>query len=243
MKPTVYDFKEFYGTDAGGVVRAAVFSAIQKLWPDMTGRHVMVFGYGAPYHDLFAPAERLLYLMPPDQGAYPWPEAEKNSVAVAARTALPIQSNTLDGVVLIHSLEYTNATDLHLDEIWRVLKSQGRLMIIVPSRTGFWARAEWSPFGQGTPFTLSQVHRYLRDALFIPERHVPILYTPPLRLRILMRCARFFETYCPFFLSPIAGLHVVEASKQVYAGLALPATKNVRVRGEILVPAGQNTRV
>jgi SAM-dependent methyltransferase len=219
----------------GGVVARAVTYAIQKLWPDMKDRRVLVYGFGYPYIDLFQKTDRIVYLMPPDQGGFPWPEGEKNLLAISARTELPIESNSLDGVILVHSLEFTNAIEPHFEEIWRVLKSNGRVMVIVPNRMGFWARADHTPFGQGSPFSLYQVHRYLRAALFIPERHLPILYTLPIRWSLLLRLSPFLEKYGRFIYPSFAGLHVVEAAKQVYAGLAMPVKERARVRGEVLV--------
>jgi SAM-dependent methyltransferase len=242
MKPIAYDFKEFYATPLGQVVARAVHQTIKALWPDMTGRRVMVFGFAEPYADLFTATERHIFLMPPEQGAYPWPEGAPNRVVVSARTALPLETNSLDGVILIHALEFTNAIEPHLDEIWRVLKGQGRLIVIVPNRLGFWSRVDWAPFGHGTPFSLSQMHRYLRDAKFIPERHVPMLFTPPLRWRFVARLAPYFEKYLAYVFPTLAGLHGLEASKQVYAGLALPVKPARRVTPTVLAGAGDSSR-
>ena len=236
MKPTAYDFKEFYNTPAGGVVHTTVASAIQKFWPDRAGKRIVVYGYAAPYADLLSSSERTIYFMPPDQGAYPWPEGDKNAVAISARTALPLETDSIDGVIVVHGLEFTNAIDAHLAEIWRVLKSQGRVLMIVPNRLGFWTRVDWSPFGQGSSFTLGQVHRYLREALFIPERSAPLLFAWPWRARLALRLAPFLEKYMPFLVPSFAGLHMVEASKQVYAGLALPVKSGQRVPTTNLAP-------
>lgn len=243
MKPTAYDFKEFYAGPVGHVVADAVSSVIAKWWPDMAGRRVLVYGYGMPYGALFHGAERAVYLMPPDQGAFPWPEDGKNLVALSARTALPIETSSLDGVLLIHSLEFTNAVETHLNEVWRILKSNGRLIVVVPNRVGFWARVDWAPFGQGTPFSLGQLNRYLRDALFTPERKTTALYALPMRWQIFLRLSRVLEKYARYVYPGLAGLHIVEASKQVYAGLAIPV-RAARVKGtRVLVPtAGTQAR-
>lgn len=241
MKPTAYDFKEFYGTPTGAVVQSAITSAIQKLWPDTNNRRVAVFGYADCYAPLFTTCERTVFFMPPDQGAYPWPAGDKNRVVISARTALPLETNSLDGVILVHSLEFTNAIEPHLNEIWRVLKSQGRLMIIVPNRLGFWARVDWAPFGEGSPYSLSQLQRYLRAALFIPERHMPILFALPLRWRIAQKIAPYLERFMPYIAPALGGLQVVEASKQVYAGLALPVKPIQRVPAGVLVGEPKGT--
>lgn len=236
MKPNAYDFKEFYATDTGHVVERVIAGAITRLWPDMTGRRVMIYGFGMPYLSLFKGCERITLLMPPDQGGFAWPEDGKNLVALSARTELPIETNSLDGVILVHSLEFTNATQPHLAEVWRTLKSNGRLIVIVPNRIGFWSRVDWAPFGQGTPFSLSQVHRYLRETLFIPERHLPVLYAIPVRWSIFRRLAGVLERYMGYIAPALAGLHVVEASKQVYAGLAIPVRAAQRVPATVMVP-------
>ncbi len=239
MKPTAYDFKEFYSAPIGGVVQRAITAALTRFWPDPTNRRIMVYGYSEPYTNLFSRADRTLYFMPPDQGAYPWPTGAKNAVAITARTALPLETDSLDGVILIHSLEFTNAIDPHLTEIWRVLKSQGRLIVIVPNRLGFWTRVDWSPFGQGSSFTLGQVQRYLRESLFIPDRSTPLLFAWPLRTRLAIKMAPFLEKYMPFLVPSFAGLHMIEASKQVYAGLALPVKSAQRTKATTLAPASR----
>jgi SAM-dependent methyltransferase len=237
MKPTAYDFKEFYASPIGAHTADAVAGVIAKWWPDMKDRRVMVYGYGMPYGTLFSGTDRIVYLMPPDQGAFPWPDDKKNLVALSARTSLPLETSSLDGVVLIHSLEFTNAVEPHLNEIWRVLKSNGRLIVVVPNRVGFWSRVDWAPFGQGTPFSLSQLNRYLRDALFTPEKKTTALYAVPIRWAIFLRLSRLLEKYGRYIYPGLAGLHIVEASKQVYAGLAIPVRATAKVKGNrVLVP-------
>lgn len=236
MKPTAYDFKEFYATPMGQAVADVLRGHVRRLWPDLRDRRVLVYGYGLMLHDLFGGAERIAYLMPPEQGAYPWPESGKNLVALSARTALPIETSSIDGVILIHSLEFTNAIEPHLQEIWRVLKSNGRLLAIVPNRIGFWSRVDWAPFGQGTPFSRGQLTRYLRDALFVPERATSALYALPLRWPPILRCAAFLEKYGAYLYPALAGVHVVEASKQVYAGLALPVRARAKIKAGELAP-------
>ena len=42
-------------------------------------------------------------------------------------------------------------------EASRVLRSAGKLILIVPHRGGLWSRAETTPFGHGTPFSKRQI--------------------------------------------------------------------------------------
>jgi hypothetical protein len=104
-------------------------------------------------------------------------------------------------------------------EIWRVLKANGRLLVIVPSRTGFWARADWSPFGHGSPFTMTQLCFYLRDNMFVQEKTMGGLYVPPIKSNSILRSAGVFEHIGKNVLPIGAGVLIVEASKQLYAGV------------------------
>jgi SAM-dependent methyltransferase len=122
----------------------------------------------------------------------------------------------VDRILLVHDVEFCEFLQPSLQEIWRVLKSTGRLLVVVPNRNGLWSRAEWSPFGQGTPYSASQIEYYLRDNLFVHERTEGALYLPPIRHSAIQKSAGFFEKFgrtCPV----MPGVIIVEATKQIYA--------------------------
>ena len=106
-----------------------------------------------------------------------------------------------------------------LAEAWRVLKSNGRLLLVVPNRIGLWARAEWTPFGHGRPYTSRQIGQYLRDAAFVHERTQQALFMPPFKSFLVLRGAYAFEAFGRALSPALAGVYMVEASKQVYAGV------------------------
>jgi len=105
------------------------------------------------------------------------------------------------------------------------------LIVIAPNRRGLWSRADWSPFGQGTPYSRDQLRFFLRDNLFVYERSTTALYTPPIRWNIVRKSFESLEKYLPWFLPGIGGVHVVEASKQIYSGITQTAESKVIVRG------------
>lgn len=220
MYRSVYDLKTFYAAPMGATVRRVLQKRIRAFWPDLHGMRVMGGGYAAPYLGMFQEeADGVIAMMPAGQGAHQWPEGMKNLVFLSEGSLLPLENCSVDRIILIHNLECSEHLQSNLSEVWRVLKADGRLLVIVPSRTGFWARADWSPFGQGSPFSLSQLCFYLRDNLFVQERTESALFFPPLRLSLMMRSAHVLEhmgrRVWPFF----AGVHIVEASKQIYAGV------------------------
>jgi len=220
MYRSVYDLKAFYHTFAGIEVQRVLNARIRDLWPDLHGMQVLGCGYAVPYLDSFlAEAERVVAMMPATQGADFWPRDQKNLVFLSDEGLIPLASSSMDRILLIHHLEVCEDLQASLREAWRVLKPNGRLMVIVPNRTGFWARADWSPFGHGSPFTMSQICYYLRDNLFVQEKTQGGLYVFPLRNQSIMRSAGVFEHIGRKLISLGAGVLIVEASKQLYAGV------------------------
>lgn len=214
-----YDLKSFYNGLKGRIVRNLIRQKILSLWPDIKNQSVMGYGYALPYlRPYLENSDRVFNMMPSQLGMHDWPPEDKNLVCATAEHTLPLATNSVDFVVMIHALEFLDAPEETFEEIWRVLKSTGRLLVIVPNRVGLWASADWSPFGQGRPYSARQVEHFLSDNLFVHERTDRALFSPPFQNTFLLRGANFFETIGPYLYPAFGGVHVIEASKQLYAG-------------------------
>jgi SAM-dependent methyltransferase len=221
MYPSAYDLKNFYNTLGGRIVRKVLRERILEFWPDQQVKDLRVLGLGytTPYLRPYMPyAERIVGVMPPGQGAHHWPPDGKNLVCLGSEVDLPLETNSVDRILMVHALEFSGFYQPLFEELWRVLKSNGRLLMIVPNRMGLWARADWSPFGQGTPFSARQVEDFLRDNLFTHERTEKALFVPPFRRDLFLRSASYLEKTGRLLLPALGGVHIVEASKQLYAG-------------------------
>ena len=108
-----------------------------------------------------------------------------------------------------------------LAEVWRVLTPGGRMIAVACNRRGWWARTDTTPFGVGQPFSRRQLGGLLRETLFSPERFAEVLYVPPFERRILLRLAPVFESCGARLGLPGAGIHLVEATKQLYRPILL----------------------
>lgn len=245
MFESVYDFKAFYNGKTGRVVRRVLQDRIRELWPDVNGLSVMGTGYATPYLRVYKDeAEHVFAMMPAGQGAHDWPHEGPNCVALSERAELPVETNSVDRILMVHDLEFSEFPKAALQEIWRVLKSNGRVIIVVPNRRGFWSRADWSPFGQGTPYSVTQLTYFLRDALFVHERTEEALFMPPVRRTSFLKLAGFFERVGRNAFPIGAGIHIVEASKQVYATADRGSGSKVRVRGRgVFVPKPITNRI
>lgn len=232
MSIDVVDLRDFYGQRLGTVARHFVGRSIRKRWTDLRGQRVLGVGYATPYLGLFREeAERCLAFMPAAQGVVKWPTARPALAALVDEFELPLPDGAVDRVLLVHSLEMSHDPVALLREVWRVLASGGQLLAVVPNRRGIWARVDTTPFGHGRPYSRSQITALLRDAWFTPIAWDEALYVPPIPRGWFLRSARAWERTGATLSAPFAGVHIVEATKQIYR--ALPARREKRV----LVPS------
>src|SRR5579883_246914 len=146
---------------------------------------------------------------------------------VAEEHALPFPDLSFDRVLLVHGLEAAENRRVLLREVWRVLKDDGRLLVLVPNRTGLWAYAESTPFGHGQPFSVGQIGRLLADSLFRAERSDAALYMPP--TGFMLRSAVYAERIGPRIAPGFGGVILVEALKDAYAALPLAGAPRRRL--------------
>ena len=234
MWTDVIDLNAFYRSRQGATARRLIQQRIRTLWPDLHGLSVAGIGYATPYLKVFRDeAERVLAVMPAYQGVTPWPRQEKSLVCLSEETQLPFGDLSVDRVLVVHMLENTERLRDTLQEAWRVLNGVGKLIVVVPARRGFWARNERTPFGHGKPFSHGQLARLLRDTSFEPGDATRALYMPPVRRQTWLHFADPVERFGTRMFSRFGGVHIVEATKQVYG--ASPA-KPVRRRVLISLP-------
>ena len=228
----VVDLRNFYAQYLGVVARRLIGRGIRDRWSDTSGLRVVGIGYATPYLGLFREeAERCLALMPAAQGVVRWPSARAGLTALVEEDELPLTDSAVDRVLLVHALEMSPDPAELLREAWRVLAAGGRLLAVVPNRRGVWARMDTTPFGHGRPYSRSQITQLLRDTWFTPTGWGEALYVPPISRTLFLRSAIAWERTGATLSAPFAGVHIVEATKQVYR--ALPAKRERRR----LVPA------
>ena len=132
------------------------------MWPDLHGQSVLGIGFAAPYLRLWRDqATRCIALTPAQMGATRWPAGAPSLSCTAEEDALPFPDLTFDRVLLVHGLEAAESARRLLRETWRVLKDDGRLLVVAPNRSGMWAYWESTPFGHGQPYSFGQIGRLL----------------------------------------------------------------------------------
>ncbi|MBI4275982.1 MAG: methyltransferase domain-containing protein [Rhizobiales bacterium] len=227
MSMDVVDLRDFYAHRLGVVARRFIGRGIRSRWSDTAGLRLLGIGYATPYLGLFREeAERCLAMMPAAQGVVRWPSTRPALAALVEETELPLSDAAVDRVLLVHSLEMSDDPAALLREVWRVLTGGGRLLAVVPNRRGLWARMDTTPFGHGRPYSRAQITQLLRETWFTPNGWGEALYVPPAARGWFLRSAVAWERAGATISAPFAGVHIVEATKQVYR--ALPERREKR---------------
>lgn len=219
MWTDVVDLRDFYADDLGRVACRMVRRKIRSVWPNVKGQSVLGLGYASPYLASFqGEAERVISVMPAGQGVMRWPEKGPNLTGLVDELELPFADLSMDRVILVHALECAEQIRPMMREIWRILAGNGRLIIVVPNRRGVWARFERTPFGHGRPYSRGQLTKLMRDNMFTPVETHRALYIPPTQSRMILSAAPAVENLGSRFFTTFAGVIVMEAAKQIYAG-------------------------
>lgn len=234
MYPDVVDLREFYESSFGLLTRRFVREALSRLWPGVAGDMVLGLGYATPYlRPFMQEAERVLAFMPAQQGVTWWPREGPNATALIDETHVPLPDLSIDKIIIVHCLENTDHMGAVLQECWRVLKPHGRIVVIAPNRSGWWARSTASPFGFGFSFSLQHLRRVLTHNRFQIERHERAGFVPAWSLSVLGKSAEWLERQGQRFFPALASVFLVEISKQVYAR---PVRDKIKIAPPVLLP-------
>lgn len=218
MQLAVTALRDFYGRPLGQLVRRLLLARIRARWRHINGETLIGLGFASPYLGAFrTEAQRIGAFMPASQGALVWPTNGPGSSVLVDEEQLPLADSSVNRLLAVHCLEVAERTRPLLREMWRVLAPEGRLLMVVPNRSGVWARLDTTPFGQGRPYSRGQLQQLLGDALFTPLDWTNALYVPPIERQMVLRSATAFERVGSRLSHRLGGVIIVEARKELTA--------------------------
>jgi len=238
----------FYDQPLGHTVRRLLGTRVRSRWRHIEGETLIGLGYAAPVLGSFrGEARRIGALMPAPQGAVVWPARGDSMTAIVDIESLPLPDASVDRLIAMHCLEHAERVQPVLRELWRVLAPEGHALIVVPNRTGIWARVETTPFGHGRPFSRGQIEQLLREAMLNPVGCSYALHMPPIERKMVLRSAVAIERIGASVWPGIAGVMMIEARKEIVkpAGSAKAEAKLgrlVTIPGIRVVQPGGATR-
>lgn len=155
-------------------------------------------------------------------------------------TALPLASDSIDAVLLPHTLEYSGQPRAILAEVERVLIPEGRLILLGFNPLSLWGlgRLCWPacrrPPWNGRWRLVVQIEHWLNELGFEIEMCERVLFCPPIVSPTGARCATI-ESLGRRFWPLFGGLYVIRAVKRV---APLTPIKPYRTSRCALLPGG-----
>ena len=239
MYQHVSELRAFYASPLGHAVRRLVGHRMRARWRHMDGMTLIGLGFATPYLGVFrGEALHLGAMMPAAQGALVWPREGFTQCIMVDETQLPLPDNSVDRLLVVHCLEGTEAVQRLLREMWRVLASEGRLMLIVPNRRSLWAMADTTPFGHGRPYSRGQLQRLLQEAMFEPDDWAWALHFRPVEHRFILKSMIALERFGTRAWPGLGGIIIVEARKELLAPTVVPRRAAVRSLGGLITVRG-----
>jgi len=214
----VATLRDFYATPLGQIARRLLARRIRSQWGSAAGQTIASLGFGTPFLGPYrGEARHLCAFMPASQGALIWPPAAPVLSSLVEEDSLPLGDNSVDRLLVVHCLEVAEQVTPLLRELWRVLRPEGRLLVVVPNRRGLWAHMDTTPFGYGRPYSRSQLDDLLKQSLFTPLTWTTALHLPPFDRGILVRSATAWERVGARLYPAFGGVLMVEARKETMA--------------------------
>lgn len=237
MSTDVRRLIDFYRSPLGKIARALVREEVMRLAGSVKGQRVLGLGFATPYlRFTLQSAERVLAFMPARQGASAWPREGPSHTVLCDPLDMPLTDAAVDLIVAVHAFEHVADAEELMRELWRVAAPNARLIVVVPRRRGLWAQTDNTPFGDGNPYSRTQLERLLKDHSFVPEQWREALYLPPSQSSLILKSTRLFERIGRVLFPMFSGVMVVSAKKALFP--AVPRRKRLEryVRVPTLAP-------
>jgi len=134
---------------------------------------------------------------------------------------LPIASDSVDLVILMHHLSNSSEPHAILREVFRVLIPEGKLVIIDFNPISLWGLRhffqswlEHVPF-KGHFFTAKRIDDWMRLLGFDQHRHIRVGYQPPIQKPALIRHLSWLEKGMRKWLPVFGALNLMVYSKSI----------------------------
>lgn len=192
-------------------------AVLDEVLQDLFGYYLLQLGWVSPRDILTESRIRMRMVMDVDrpQGlAYPFVRARPEMV--------PVQGDSLDVVVLQHTLEFSDDPHEVLREVDRMLIPEGHVVIVAFNPWSLWGlwrvlrrrrrrRYPWC----GRFLSVTRVRDWMGLLGFDTVQVVPLFFRPPLRHEGVMRRLRFLDRAGARAWPLLAGVNIVVAQKRV----------------------------
>jgi SAM-dependent methyltransferase len=169
------------------------------------------------------------------------------SLPVANNEALPLQSDSVDAVLIHHALEYTADSHRLLRESARVLMPGGKLLIIGFNPLSSWGVRKLCRWRNTRPWdahtiSSSRVQDWLKLLDFSVDKIEHCAYLLPLKHTRFVNAAPRFEAFGRRYKAPVGAVYVIVACKQVMPVTPIQPRWSKLPKPVLVRPVGETAR-
>ena len=225
--------RQWYDKHLGKTLQNAEKEHLDEILPDMFGYYLIQMGY--PYSASLLESSRISHRIVIDID-----QIEDKTVSLCATASqLPVATDSIDVLLLPHTLELEEDPHQVLREADRILIPEGHIIIVGFNPFGFWGvwRKILSRLGEppwcGRFYSVSRLKDWLSLLGFETIEVRKFFHRPPCRNEILLRRLGFIEKMGRVLWPWFSGVYILVAKKQVFT---LTPIKNRKLNGAKLFP-------
>jgi len=193
------EIRDFYQSRSGQAALNLLRGHVEKLWPVLENERILTLGA----------AELLFPGLPVSSARMTGAEGETFSCFVDSKNK-PLPDASVDRIAVLHGGDFFDLAPV-VREGRRVLKGEGRMLLILPRKGSSWAMDTTTPFGRDPAYSQQELKNILKSKDYFVGRVERTLFAPPgeaLWTRAVERMASFV-----FFFGG-GGVLIVDAQKR-----------------------------
>ncbi len=154
----------FYETDAGHFLAMDVLQSITSSININSG-NLLAIGIGGRYLDKLDTG-KLLYAIPKSYPFKHWPKIRPFRTVVVDETTLPFMSNSMDTIVLIHLMEFSEENSALLQDVFRILKVGGKLIVVSINKNNYNNFHKYGISEKCIKYSVEEIIKFISNASF-----------------------------------------------------------------------------
>jgi SAM-dependent methyltransferase len=237
-----YQLRAWFADVLGTALLDQEQTALDKVLQNLFGYYLLQLGWVAPRDILAESRIRMRMIMdvdPPRGVAYPY--------VVAMPEMVPVQADSLDVVVLQHTLEFAREPHEVLREVDRILIPEGHVVIVAFNPWSLWGvwrllrrRSRKFPWS-GRFLSVTRMKDWMGLLGFDMVQVVPLFFRPPIGRQGVMRRLRFLDKVGMRGWPILAGVNIIVAQKRM-ATLTPIKLRRWRPQRRLVVDVAKPTR-